>query len=941
MVDSFFLFDHLFYLNWKLTHPNDTVYGENPTFFSGEIRTIKAPTTALQESMRFLYLLAFSFLIAACSAPENAIEIQFADSPDRTWIGPQFYANRMLDWELRDGRLQSIEGRSAKPMRTVHLLTRYLKEEEGSLHMSVVTGPVHTPDMATDSTWSGFLIGAGGSEVDYKISALVHHWPAPGGGLFAGIDGTGHIIVRDNENPDAIRRARADFTTKTWPLIEPDISEGKVSVLSQVGIRVMATPNDGTYSMVVEAFDPSTDEVQSHAVYTGLDPKYFSGSLAIVSHRSPSSEGAGYWFDHWNIEGSKVAKDESRAFGPVMGVQYTVSGGVLKMTAQMGPLGADDAKVADLQIQQDGAWKTVSSGELEPNGFTIGFRVEDWAEQKDTPFRVMYSLWEGPSPVTHYYDGTIHSMVGGDEFILAALNCQHIAGGDGSWTHNNFWWPHADMAEAVAYHKADMYFFAGDQIYESGLAGIVRGPADKAILDYLYHWNRFLWAFGDLTRHRPTVTTPDDHDVYHGNVWGAGGKSATGPYSPASDNGGYIEPAEFVNAVHRTQSSHLPDPFDPTPIEQGISVYYTNVEFGGVSFAVVADRMFKSAPRALLPEAQIVNGWPSNPNWDAAKSGDHPDAVLLGDRQHEFLDYWVKDWGTKTWMKVFLSQTLFANVASIPEGDMNGSVIPGLAIPPADEVVKGYKKAADMDSNGWPQTGRNKVVHDMRRARAFQVAGDQHLGSTVRYGKDTFGDAGYAFVVPSIANIWPRRWFPPEISPTRDPNKSWYTGDHLDGFGNHMTVLAVANPVDSGKEPNALYDRTPGYGIIRMNKVTRDVVFEAWPRWVDPAAPGATTYADWPITFNQSEGDGRAATSYLVTLEYPEGMAPAIEVTDVTLHEHVYTFRPNGTSYQPPIYDAAHDYQMVITYPDGVSMTYDYPQGRYPSSDVLRSALIK
>ncbi len=889
--------------------------------------------------MRFLYLLAFSFLIAACSAPENAIEIQFADSPDRTWIGPQFYANRMLDWELRDGRLQSIEGRSAKPMRTVHLLTRYLKEEEGSLHMSVVTGPVHTPDMATDSTWSGFLIGAGGSEVDYKISALVHHWPAPGGGLFAGIDGTGHIIVRDNENPDAIRTARADFTTNTWPLIEPDKSEGKASVLSQVGIRVMATPNDGTYSMVVEAFDPSTDEVQSHAVYTGLDPKYFSGSLAIVSHRSPSSEGAGYWFDHWNIEGSKVAKDESRAFGPVMGVQYTVSGGVLKMTAQMGPLGADDAKVADLQIQQDGAWKTVSSGELEPNGFTIGFRVEDWAEQKDTPFRVMYSLWEGPSPVTHYYDGTIHSMVGGDEFILAALNCQHIAGGDGSWTHNNFWWPHADMAEAVAYHKADMYFFAGDQIYESGLAGIVRGPADKAILDYLYHWNRFLWAFGDLTRHRPTVTTPDDHDVYHGNVWGAGGKSATGPYSPASDNGGYIEPAEFVNAVHRTQSSHLPDPFDPTPIEQGISVYYTNVEFGGVSFAVVADRMFKSAPRALLPEAQIVNGWPSNPNWDAAKSGDHPDAVLLGDRQHEFLDYWVKDWGTKTWMKVFLSQTLFANVASIPEGDMNGSVIPGLAIPPADEVVKGYKKAADMDSNGWPQTGRNKVVHDMRRARAFQVAGDQHLGSTVRYGKDTFGDAGYAFVVPSIANIWPRRWFPPEISPTRDPNKSWYTGDHLDGFGNHMTVLAVANPVDSGKEPNALYDRTPGYGIIRMNKVTRDVVFEAWPRWVDPAAPGATTYADWPITFNQSEGDGRAATSYLVTLEYQEGMAPAIEVTDVTLSEHVYTIRPNGTSYQPPIYDTAHDYQMVITYPDGTSMTYDYPQGRYPSSDVLRSAL--
>lgn len=889
--------------------------------------------------MRTFFLFLFVMLFAGCSAPENAIDIRFTDSPDRMWIGPQFYANRMLDWELRDGRLQSIEGRAAKPMRTVHLLTRYLQEEEGSLHMSVVTGPVGVPDQLSDSTWTGFLIGAGGAETDYKISALVHHWPAPGGGLFVGLDGSGQLVVRDNENPDARRAARADFITADWPEMDHVEREGRVSAWQEVGIRVMATPNDSTYSMVVEAFDPASDAVISHAVYTKLDPKYFTGSLALVSHRSPSSEGKGYWFNHWNIQGSKVVKADERAFGPVLGVQYTVSEGVLKMTAQMGPLGPDDAKVADLQIEKDGVWTTVSSGELNTNGYTIGFRVEDWEEQPDVPFRVNYSLWEGADPVSYAYPGTIHSQILGDEFILGALNCQHIAGGDGSWTHNNFWWPHKDMADAVAYHNADMYFFAGDQIYESGLAGIVRSPADTAIVDYLYHWNRFLWAFGDLTRHRPTVSIPDDHDVYHGNVWGAGGKSAAGPYTPASDNGGYIEPAEFVNAVHRTQSSHLPDPFDDTPIEQGISVYYTNMEFGGVSFGIVADRMWKSAPRDLLPDAQVNNGWPSNPKWDAAKSGDVKGAVLLGERQHEFLDYWVKDWGTTTWMKVFLSQTLFANVASIPENEMNGSVIPGLAIPPPDEIVKGYKKAMDMDSNAWPQTPRNRVIHDMRRARAFHVAGDQHLGSTVRYGKDAFGDAGYAFVVPSIANIWPRRWFPPEVSPTRDPAKSWYTGDHLDGFGNHMTVLAVANPVDSQKEPSALYDRTPGYGIIRMNRTTRDVVFEAWPRWVNPADDGAKPYADWPIAFNQKEGDGRTEVSTLVLVEYPEGLAPALEVTDLTTGEHVYSIRPNGTSYRPPVYDDTHDYQLIVSYPDGERITYAYPRGSYPSNDPIQSAI--
>lgn len=874
--------------------------------------------------------------MAACSPPDSAFQSRFANSPDRTWIGPQFYANRMLDWELRDGRLLSKEGRAAKPMRTVHLLTYYLNEEPGGLNMSVVTGPVNVPDARTDSTWTGFLIGAGGADIDYRISALVHHWPAPGGGLFVGVDGTGHIVVRDNENAESRRGARSDFTNSDWPLMVSDSAEGVVEDFSGFGIRVMATSTDEGYSMVVETFDPASEEIVSHAVYTSLDEKYFSGNVALLSHRSASSEGAGYWYENWKIEGTKVEKDESRAFGPVLGVQYTVSEDILKMTAQMGPLGDGDSHVAELQIQENGTWTTRSSGELDENGYTIGFRIEDWSPRPDTPFRVKYSLWEGAVPVTHFYDGTIHSEVDGDEFVMAALNCQHISGGDGSWTHNHFWWPHAETAEKVAFFEPDLYFFAGDQIYESGLAGIVRQPADIAILDYLYHWNRFLWAFGDLTRHRPTVTIPDDHDVYHGNVWGAGGKAAVGPFRPRSDNGGYIQPPEFVNAVHRTQTSHLPDAFDPTPVEQDISVYYTNMEFGGVSFGIVADRQFKSAPRTLLHDADVWNGWPRNPEWDAAISGDHPDAILLGERQLTFLDDWAQNWGSDTWMKVLLSQTLLADVASIPEDAMNGTVIPGLPIPPPGEIVTGYKKAMDMDSNGWPQTGRNKVVDVMRRARAFHVAGDQHLGSLVRYGKDAFGDAGYGFVVPSIANIWPRRWFPPEVSPTRDPARSWYTGDHLDGFGNHMTVLAVANPVHSGREPAALYDRTPGYGIIKMNRVTREVSMSAWPRWVDPWEDGARPFGDWPIEFNQEDGDGRAPTAFLARLEYDPQDAPVVKVTDLTDQIHVYSFRPNGSMYEPPVYDSSHDYRLTLTYPDGTTKQYEIASGEYPLTNPIR-----
>ena len=300
-------------------------------------------------------LLLLPGLLSACSEPENAFEVHFTGSPDRTWVGPQFYANRMLDWELRDGRLESKEGRSEKPMRTVHLLTRYLNEEEGSLNMSVQTGAINDPDIADDSTWTGFLIGAGGEGTDYRISSLVHHWPAPGGGLFVGVDGSGSIVVRDNENPDSRRGSRRDFTSDDWPLIDATEAEGTVADIREFGIRVMATASEGGYSMVVETIDPVSEEVKSHAVYTNLDPKYFSGNVALVSHRSPSSKGAGYWFDNWTLVGSKVEKDESRGLGPVIGVQYTLSEGTLKMTAQMGPLGEADSKVADLQIQHNGS----------------------------------------------------------------------------------------------------------------------------------------------------------------------------------------------------------------------------------------------------------------------------------------------------------------------------------------------------------------------------------------------------------------------------------------------------------------------------------------------------------------------------------------------------------------------------------------------------------
>ena len=75
-------------------------------------------------------------------------------------------------------------------------------------------------------------------------------------------------------------------------------------------------------------------------------------------------------------------------------------------------------------------------------------------------------------------------------------------------------------------------------------------------------------------------------------------------------------------------------------------------------------------------------------------------------------------------------------------------------------------------------------------------------------------------------------------------------GRVLDGFGNRMTVLAVANPRRSGVEPARLHDRGPGYGVARVRRTESagvELTLENWPRHVDPTAPGAGPYEGWPV----------------------------------------------------------------------------------------------
>lgn len=865
--------------------------------------------------MRYLVKAAalLSVLLVGCRADTTRFSMTLPESADRVWIGADFYANRLMDWHLAGGRIECTEGRAAKPMRTLHLLTRSLAEGPGSLDMSVRTGAIAPGDTSHAGTWSGFLIGAGGSHVDFRISSLAHHWPAEDGGIIVAVDGTGSIVVRSNTNADAPKGPSANMTSDAWPLYEASSRQGAAAgPAREYVLSVSAEPREGSYGLDVTLRDGQTGALVQTARYEGMGAEHLSGNVALVSHTSPRMEGPGYWFEDWTLSGSKIEHHPDRAFGPVLGTQYTISGGTLNLTAQMAALGSGDARTARLEVERGGRWQTLASAELIEDSFTIPFRAVDWEPEADAAYRIAYEL-DGKA---HHFGGTLRAPRTEDgEFVLASLNCQNISQGRNLvWNHTTIWYPHADLTQAVARHDPDMLFFAGDQIYEGGLAGIVRTPTSTAILDYHYHWYRFVWAFRDLMRDRPTVTIPDDHDVYHGNIWGDGGIRAEGDARPLSDNGGYIMDPRFVNAVHRTQVSHLPDPYDPAPIEQDITVYYTGIRYGGVSFAVVADRMWKSTPRKVLPEAEIRNGWPQNPDFDTTVP---TEATLLGPRQLDFLSDWVHDFSGDAWMKVMLSQTLFSNLATLPGGSTDDSVVPRMRYPEPGEYVADDQLGTDMDSNGWPQKGRNRALRIIRKGFALHVAGDQHLGSFVRYGIDDFDDGPHAFISPAIANVWPRRWFPPTPGAERAPDAPRYTGRHLDGFGNHMTVRAVANPVRSGRQPEALYDRVPGYGIIRFDRPGRSITAEAWPRWIDPAAADAAQYAGWPVTISQEDNYGRARAGYLPMLESDEAREPVVQVIHEESGEVLYTLRVPSGNFRPWVFDAGATHTVALEHSSG------------------------
>jgi len=546
------------------------------------------------------------------------------------------------------------------------------------------------------------------------------------------------------------------------------------------------------------------------------------------------------------LEIPKVARDQVICFA-----LYTVHANVLKLTAQFYPLEEGEPRTARLEVRDGETWREVARAEIITPGWTAPFRVENW----DMTRQVAYRVRHGESAV---YEGTIRkNPVDKREIVMAAFTGNSIYPGHGGDI------PKRDIVENLQRIQPDLLFFSGDQVYDHNR-------------HYAY-WLKFGRDFGDAIRNVPTVTLPDDHDVGHANLWGEGGKQSL---VGAGHDGGYFKPVEYVQEVERAQTSHLPDPYDPTPIERGIGVYYTALNWGGISFAILEDRKFKTGPEGRVPQLGPRPDHVTDPDYDP-KALDVPGAVLLGERQLAFLRDWAADWRGAE-MKAVLSQTIFCGGAHL-HGSRDNRVL------------------ADLDSNGWPQSGRNKALAEIRKAFALHVAGDQHLGTIIHHGIDDWDDAMVSFCVPSIANLYLRWWAPLEPGRNRAPGMPDYTGQFEDGFGNKITVWAVANPSPE-ENHDKLTTRAAGFGVVRFDKSRRTITLECWPRNRDVTDPATEQYPGWPKTIDQLDNYGRKAAACLPTIKVAGMEDPVLQVIDESGGEIVYALRIKGQEFRPKVF---------------------------------------
>ena len=757
--------------------------------------------------------------------------ISFADRNDARFLGGEVWANPMEDWRIVDGRATVMSDRAARNLHSlvyvvenpaagfaVRIPVRRVAEADQSTNGNAADGHPTGRRPANGRVEFGFRVGVNADVDDHRAACFAAD------GLEAGVRGGRLFIGEHRGEPDV--RVPIDCVVSFS-------AESSIDGISTV--RLTLSTDDGDL----------VDEVRAD-VATGT----LAGNVAVVN-----GFGTDVWrrglarhaFGDWSFDGPGVSHHPGRAFGPLLWTMYTVdvdpslppaeasSDATVRLNVLAAPIGEDDDHRVTLSIDRGDGFTDIADASIEPGPWVASFVLNDFDATADVPFRITLPRrarsGEASEPAT--LSGTIRHNPVDRPLRFAAMTCQ-----------KDYGFPYAPVAENLQRLDPDLLYFSGDQLYEDhGGYGVLRDGSERSVVNYLRKFYQFGWAFRDSMADRPTLCIPDDHDVFHGNLWGEAGKAlelSPGEKMQTSTSSGYSLPVDMVNVVHRTNAGHHPPAARPDACGRGISSYFGELNFGSVSFAILADRQYKSGPEHVDTGPGRADHV-TRSDFDLSRI-DVEGLELLGPDQEAWLAGWAED-ESRHRMRVVLSQTVFSGLATHHGG------------------YDGYLKA-DLDSGGWPQAARGRAVELLRRAHALHVNGDQHLMSLSQYGVEKQRDAGWAFCVPAIAAGYPRWWRPDELGLPHDERPEGdrsNTGQYRDAFDNLAYVYRVGNPESQrGRDRyETAHRKGSGFGLVTVNPATETYRLNAFRFAVDATAEEGSQFDGFPVTIHRDENAGR------------------------------------------------------------------------------------
>jgi hypothetical protein len=352
------------------------------------------PTMNRRETLRLLLLAAFGsdrllHTPSHAAAQEGGFRSRWRAWPDLRWAGPEFWANRLQDWIVRDGR---VVCRVRGANRTLHCLTHRVSRPDFRTSVVLDPGPLRGAGVPEDAR-VGFRLGIVGRFDDYR-SAAVH-----GTGLDVALDRSGRLRVGESRSGKA------------------------VSLSGPLRLEAVARSAGDRVRLELTVYESDRTEALAH-LHRELEPNALIGNVALVSHHpgGTSPEGPAGSFQDWRISGAGLETDPQRAFGPVMFAQYTLHRGTLKLTAQLAPL----EEIPDLRVvlqtrSPGGGWQDRGSAPVDPLARTARFRVESWDGSREAEYRVRVTLPLRTGPEAFDYQGTIAAEPRGHVPVKAAV----------------------------------------------------------------------------------------------------------------------------------------------------------------------------------------------------------------------------------------------------------------------------------------------------------------------------------------------------------------------------------------------------------------------------------------------------------------------------------------------------------------------------------------